>query len=399
MAINGANPEYLSPQPIAFGKIRELRAVRQFDVLLFAAVLINAAVGAYYLNVALQAENISTGGTATMRTQMIAIIIGIAAALLLSSIDYKYFRVPSYALYIVSVLLLVATSLWGWGGETKGNRNWLRAFGASVQPSELAKITFVVVSATFFERIADKTAARIDYAKLVFYASLPIGLIVLQKDTGTAIVFMFIFASMLFASGIKYRYILMLAGAAVASLPILWMFVLRDLQKMRIMTFLNPDLDTLNSGFQVLQSKAAIGAGQLFGRELGDLGQARFVQVPEFLNDFIFTVIAEKTGFFGSAAFMLLIVFILLRCYYIASKARDRYGAFMVVGLASMLAFHYVENIGMCVGLLPVTGIPLPFVSSGGTAKVANFVAIGIILSVSMMREKVPPKRRAHPRL
>ncbi|MDR1060493.1 MAG: rod shape-determining protein RodA [Clostridiales bacterium] len=391
MAANVGSPEYVKARPVGLGGIKELRSVRQFDVLLFAAVLINAAIGLFYLNVAQQAENISGGG-GSLRTQMAAIAIGVVAALALSSFDYKYFRVPSYAGYIACILLLVATSLWG--RTTKGNQNWLSMLGVSMQASELAKIAFVVVSATFFERIAQKTAIRLDYMKLVFYAGLPVGLIVLQKDTGTAIVFVFIFAAMLFASGIKYRYIIMMAGAAIASLPVLWMFVLRDVQKMRIMTFLNPDLDTSNSGYQVMRSKAAIGAGQLFGRQLDDLGQAQFMTVPEHMNDFIFAVIAEKIGFFGCAAFVLLIVFIMLRGYYIASKARDKYGAFMAVGLTSMLAFHYIENIGMCIGLLPVTGIPLPFVSQGGTAMVVNFVAIGIILSISMMREKPPAKQQ-----
>jgi len=157
---------------------------------------------------------------------------------------------------------------------------------------------------------------------------------------------------------------------------------------------LNPELDKYDKGSQVRLAKAAVGAGQVFGRSFEDLSSAQFAKVPKRENDFIFTVLAEKAGFVGCVAFIALIVFMLLHCYYVASTAKDKYGAFMVVGLTSMLAFHFIENIGMCIGILPVTGIPLPFVSQGGTAMVTNFIAIGVIMSVAMMREKTSGAER-----
>ncbi|MDR3121468.1 MAG: rod shape-determining protein RodA [Clostridiales bacterium] len=378
-------------------RIKRISTAKQFDVLLFAAVLTLTAVGYYFLYIVRPTFNGTDGLTdASMRRQLLAIIIGIVGALFLSSIDYQYYQVPSYIGYIGSAFLLLVTALIGAGGQSTGTRGWIQMLGvsgANFQPSEIAKITFVVVSASFLERIVQRRAAKADYVKLAFYAALPVGLVLLQKDTGTATVFLFMFFTMLFVSGLKYRYIFSMIGAALVSLPLLWVFVLKDYQKMRIVSFLNPELDITNTGYQANLARSAIGAGELFGRQLEDAGASRFSVVPTRHTDFIFTVVAEKVGFVGCVLFILLFVLILLRCYYVAASARDRYGSFMVTGLASMLAFHFIENISMCIGLMPITGIPLPFVSYGGTSMITNYIAIGIILSVSITREKTEPRR------
>ena len=370
-------------------KIKGLSGAKQFDVFLFAGVLAITAIGYYFLYIVSQTLGDDATGARMLQRQLFSIVIGVVCALALSSIDYKYYRIPSYIAYIGSILLLIVVLLMGVGENTAGSKSWLNLpIIGSFQPAELTKITFVVVIATFLERISQKEAEKLDYVKLVFYSVLPIGLILWQGDAGTAIVFVIILCVMLFAFGIKYRYILIAMGAVLASLPFLWFFVMGEYQKMRILTFLNPELDRMGKGLQVIRSKTAIGAGQLFGRQIEDVSQAQFARVPARATDFIFTAIAEKAGFIGSVAFVLLIVLVLVRCFYIASKARDRYGSYMVVGMTGMLAFHFVENIGMCLGILPVTGIPLPFVSQGGTAMIANYFAVGIILSVSMTREK-----------
>ena len=370
-------------------RIKGLRTTKQFDVFLFAGVLAITAIGYYFLYIVSPTLPESINVDLMMRRQLISIFIGVVAALVLACFDYKYFRVPSYVAYIFSIILLCWVLKFGFGDTSWGSRSWmsLPVIG-NFQPAEITKITFVVVISTFYERIALKTAEKIDYFKLVLYSFLPIILVLKQGDTGTAIVFLFIFCFMTFASGIKYRYVLIAGASALVSLPLLWFFYLSDYQKMRFMTFLNPELDKLGKGLQVIRSKTAISAGQLFGRQIENVAQAEFAKVPARSTDFIFTVIAEKVGFVGSALFVILIVFVMLRCFYIASKAKDHYGSFMVVGLASMMLFHNIENIGMCLGIVPVTGIPLPFVSQGGTAMITNYIAIGIILSVSMMREK-----------
>ena len=362
--------------------------VKQFDALLFAAVVTVTAAGYYYLYIVRPTFDGVHGLTdANMSRQLASIVIGIVAALFLSSVDYRYYEIPSYIGYIASVVLLFVTAMYGAGVLSTGNKAWITILGVNFQPSELAKITFVVVISAFFERVAQKSATKWDYVKLVFYSALPVGLVQMQKDTGTALVFIFVFAVMFYVSGVKYRYIFMLFSAALVSLPVLWTFFMRDVQKMRVMVFLNPELDKSNTGYQPSLARAAIGAGELFGSSAENPMLNKFSIVPARHTDFIFTVIAEKTGFVGSVALIALYVFILLRCFYIASKAHSKYGSFMATGLAAMLMFHFIENIGMCIGIMPITGIPLPFVSYGGTAMITNLVAIGIILSVSVTRD------------
>ena len=372
----------------ATNKINRLTSVKQFDALLFAAVLSVTAVGYYFLYLVRQTFSATGSFTdANMNRQLVAIAIGILAALFLSSVDYRYYQLPSYIGYIGCVVILLVTALFGAGGITFGNKAWITMLGVNFQPSEFAKITFIVVSSSFFERIVEKRAERLDYIKLIFYAALPIVLVQLQKDTGTALVFVVIFTIMIFVSGIKYRYICGAFSLLIISLPLVWNNFLRDVQKMRIMVFLNPDLDKSNAGYQPNLARSAIGAGELLGRQVDGNTQFRYSIVPERQTDFIFTVIAERTGFIGCVLLISLYAFILLRCFYIASKARDRYGEFMVAGLTAMIMFHFIENVGMCIGILPITGIPLPFISYGGTSMITNYIAIGIILSVSVTRD------------
>ena len=367
-------------------RVRRITSVKHFDALLFAGIITLTAVGYYFLYLVRQTLTEADNFTdANMSRQLVAIIIGIVAALFLASIDYRYYQLPSYIGYIGSLAILVLVTFFGFGGS--GSSRWIEIFGINFQPSELMKITFVVVVSSFFERITQKHAKKSDYIKLIFYTALPVALVQMQKDTGTAIAFLVMFAFMVFVSGIKYRYIFALIGAAIASLPLIWSNVLSDIQKMRIMVFLNPELDKSNIGWQPNLSRSAISAGEFIGRQLDNPLQARYSIIPYRQTDFIFTAIAEHTGFVGSVLLILLYVFILLRCFFIASKACDRYGEFMVVGLTSMMMYHFIENVGMCIGLMPITGIPLPFISYGGTAMIANFAAIGIILSVSVTRD------------
>ncbi|MCL2164598.1 MAG: rod shape-determining protein RodA [Oscillospiraceae bacterium] len=373
-------------------KIKGIKDGKQFDVVLFGAVISLTAMGFYILYSVSHTLNTSSQpsfGADSVRAQLIYILVGIVWSLVLSSIDYRYFRIPGYVAYIGTFVLLILVMFMGYGDTDWGSRRWLTLpIIGNFQPAELAKIAFVIVNSSFFERIKTNSAVRMDYIKMISYTALPIFLIWLQGDTGTSVVFFFIFFVMAFICGIKYRFIFAGLATAIAALPVLWIYVLRPYQKMRILTFLNPELDRQGRGWQVIRSKIAIGAGQLYGRNAGSSTASLFSQVPERDTDFIFSVVGEKLGFVGCALFILLVVFLLLRCVYISSKSRDYYGSFMVIGLTAMMAFHFIENIGMSIGLAPVTGIPLPFVSRGGTAMFTNFTALGIILSVSMMREK-----------
>lgn len=366
-------------------KTKGINMSKQFDYLLFSLVFLLSIFGMVILS---SATLSMSNGPRLMTTQIISLVLGVVLSIIASAIDYKDFKNLGIILYIASIMLLLLVLFKGTGEQEWGSRSWLRFGGVGFQPSELAKITFAMIASMFLERVVEGTDKVKNIAKLVLYAALPVGLVIIQPDVGTAIVFCFMFIMMIFIAGISYKYILTGAGMFLASLPLLWFFVLEEFQKARIMVFIFPELDPQVRGYHVIQSKRTIGSGQIFGKGLYEGIQTQNGIVPEKQTDFIFTVIGEELGFIGSVLIVLAITIILMRCMYIAKNSRDTYGAFLVVGMTSMLAFHFIENIGMCIGLLPVTGIPLPFLSLGGSNMITNYIAIGIILSVSMRRKR-----------
>ena len=321
--------------------------------------------------------------------QLVASILGIAIMVVVMIIDYKDLKILGVPAYIITAILLVAVLIVGSGKEETGTKGWLLIGPMSFQPSELGKVTMVIALAYFFEKIR-KERTFVNYLLLLFSAGALIGLVLLQPDIGTAIVYMFIFLIMLFMSGIKYRYILIGGVSALIGLPLLWFTVLArilgSVQINRILSFLNPQAYENSAGYQVRMAIRYIGTGQLTGKGLG-IGSAAVI-VPEAETDSIFAVIGEELGFIGAVVVILLFVALLLRCLYISRFAKDKFGSYMVAGMMAMFLFHFVENIGMNIGALPVTGIPLPFISYGGSSIVVNYIAVGIIVSVSMRRQR-----------
>jgi rod shape determining protein RodA len=220
------------------------------------------------------------------------------------------------------------------------------------------------------------------------YSAIPMALVVAEKDFGTVLVYMFMFFVLIFICGLPYKYIITMLGTFILSTPLIWFFVLNDKRRNRILVFLDPELDPLGAGFNVIRSKMAIGSGQVYGKGIFKGIQAQNGTVPVSESDFIFSVVGEELGFIGAVIIILLFCFILIRCIYIAKNARDSYGMFVIVGITSMWAFHAIENIGLSIGVLPCTGIPLPFVSTGGSYMLTSFIAVGIVLSISMRRKK-----------
>lgn len=373
-------------------KTKSINYVKQFDYLLFTAVLILSFIGI----VALKSAIGQPGMSAVLLKQILCLALGIVSALTISAIDYKDFRTIGIFFYIVSILLLIYVLING--KEVHGSKSWLEIrFIGTFQPSELAKVTFAIVLPVFFERLKEGQDVAKNTVKLVIYAAVPILLVIMQRDIGTSLVFVFAFIVMLFIYGIPYKYFLIAAGVFAAAAPILWLFVIPvkfQHIKGRIMSFIYPESDLLGAGLQVYRSKMTIGSGQIFGKglfrglETQNSGFSSSVYVPEKETDFIFSVIGEKMGFVGSMFVIFIIFFIIFRCIYIAINSRDSYGSFMVICITAVLGFHFIENIGMCIGVLPVTGIPLPFVSQGGSSLVANYLNVGILLSVSMRRKK-----------
>ncbi len=365
-------------------KTKGLNIVKNFDYLLFSAVLLLSTLG--FLVVRSATLTRADGGFRIAVSQLAGLVMGITLALIMSSIDYKDFKLFGSGLYIVSVILLIVVLKFGSGDEL-GSRSWIDLGFVTVQPSEIAKVAFIMVASIFLERILEGQG-RGNIIKLIIYSSIIIGLVVMQKDFGTSMVFVSIFLVMLFVCRVPLKYFISMILASIPVGLIMWFFVLNDKRKARIISFLYPELDPLGSGFNVLRSKYAIGSGQLWGKGLFEGIQTQNNIVPVKESDFIFSVIGEELGFIGSVVIVFLLLFILLRCIYIAKNSRDKYGAIMVVGVAGMIAVHTFENIGMSIGILPCTGIPLPFVSQGATNLVTNFMAMGIVLSVSARRKK-----------
>lgn len=372
-------------------KTKGTNYLKQYDYPLFVAVLLLSAIGLIALRSAIGDSEV----TRTWLKQLICLCIGIVLAITISAIDYKDFKTIGIVFYIGSILLLVLVLLIG--DERYGSKSWLPfPIINSFQPSEPAKVAFAVVVPIFLERLKEGKDIGKNVVKLLIYTMLPIGLVLLQPDVGTAIVFVFAFVVMLFVYGIPYKFFLIALGAFATSAPLLWFFIIpkKPHIRQRIMTFIFPESDLLGAGMQVYNSKMTIGSGQLFGKGLfyniqaKSSGLTSSYYVPFKQTDFIFSVIGEEVGFVGTMIVVALVFFILFRCIYIAMNSRDPYGTFLVICITSMLGFHFIENIGMCIGIMPVTGIPLPFVSQGNSALITNYLNVGLLLSVSMRRKK-----------
>ncbi len=306
-------------------------------------------------------------------------------------IDYNVFDIFGYILYAINFVLLILVLFMP---SLMGASSWFNLGGILYQPSELMKIAYIICSAKFMSILknnvqkSDKKKRNIIIIVLALMIIVPLILIMLQPDFGTAITFLFIAAFMIFKSGIKYRYIFAAIAILLILLPIVYFFVLNPTQQQRIKVFINPDLDPLGSGYNAIQSKIAVGAGMLFGTGILKGAQTQYGYLPIKSSDFIFSVISEEMGFIVSSLLVIIYSILIIRLIKISKNARDDFSSFMVIGIAGMFCFHFIQNIGMSIGLLPITGVPLPFVSYGGSNMITSGIAIGIALNVSARKSK-----------
>ena len=328
-----------------------------------------------------------------VQRQAINFMVGVAAFLVMIVLDYSVFKVlGKYAYGIMLGLLLILFAV----EATRGVQGWFIIGGdRAIQPGELCKICIVIILSKVVSESMDQNGGRLKGIKTVAIAVLlcavPTVLTMLQPDFGTAFVYICIMVFIFFLARIGWGYILLAGGLAAAGLPLAYFYIMNDEQKKRIDVFLDPSLDPLDKGYNVAQSKIAIGSGQLTGKGFftsGTLAQLRFV--PERHTDFIFAGIVEGVGFIGGMIIIVLYFALIFRWLWIAIRARDNFGYCMVVGVMGMLLAHVFENIGMTIGLMPVTGIPLPFISYGGSNLLTNMVGVGIVENVWMRR---PMKR------
>jgi len=321
-----------------------------------------------------------------VKTQTLAFLLGFFAVFLLIFIDYEVYGNLYLLIYAVSNILLVAVLLFGFGEDQWGARSWLSVGPITFQPSEIAKIGIIISLSKFIDKNESTLNHPLTLLKILAFAGFPIFLILLQPDFGTAMVMVFFISIMLFISGISIKYIVSAVVLGIISLPIMYSN-LEEFQLNRIRVFFNPSLDPQGAGYQVLQSKIAIGSGKLFGRGLFEGVQNQYGFLPAKETDFIFAVIGEELGLIGGLILIFLYAVLLYRMIKLSKNALDTFGSLMVIGFTGMILFHIFENIGMTIGLTPVTGIPLPFISYGGTFMLVNMICIGLSLNVGLKKE------------
>ncbi len=311
-----------------------------------------------------------------------AMVIGCALMLATCFFDYEQLQNLIKPIYIFAVAILLLVLVFGVSGDW-GARSWIRFGAIGIQPSEIAKICFIVTFSYHLSKVHDDINKPLVIFGLLLHIGVLVGLILLQPDMGSALVFLFMFICLMFVAKLSYKYIIPIGALGIASLPFIYKYVLSEYQQKRIQVFFNPDLDPLNRGYNVIQSKIAVGSGQLWGKGYLQGTQNQMGYLPTKYTDFIFSVISEELGFIGAMIIVGALFLLIYKCFKTAQKADNAFGRYICVGVGAMMLFHVFENVGMCIGLMPVTGIPLPFISYGGTSLVVNMIAIGLVLSVS----------------
>jgi len=301
------------------------------------------------------------------------------------AVDYRRLERLSAPFFRASLLLLASTLVLA--PVTRGNRSWLIYGPLSLQPAELAKVGLVIALARWFHRNPAARVTRLrDLLAPGLIAALPVGIIVLQRDMGVAVLTLLIACTYLPFTGIPWRAWAMLAGVGVMGLAGIWTFALRDYQQKRILDFLDPSRDPLASGYQAIQSKIAIGSGGLFGKGYLEGPQTQLRFLPTQHSDFVFSVLAEEWGFIGSVVVLGLYLGVLIWGLWIARNSKDGFGAMLAVGIVGLLFWPVVINVAMVLGLAPVIGVPFPLLSYGGSALLASLIGLGLPLNVSMRR-------------
>jgi len=307
---------------------------------------------------------------------------GLIGAMIISSIDY-HFMAKMWKIYVPAALLLVMLTFFigVQVDETIDDKAWLKLpLGLTLQPSELMKIAFILSFALHLAKVAEEISRPVNVLMLCLHAAVPMLLVRLQGDDGTLCVFAFIFIAMIFAAGISWRYVVGGIAAAALALPVIWRYALSEDQRSRFLSvYFTEYSDPLGNGYQQRLSRISIGSGQAFGK---GLLQDEYWYVPKVHNDFIFSFIGQALGFVGALLVVALLAAICIKMWRTSLTAADRLGSSICTGVFAMIFFQVLLNIGMCVSVLPVIGITLPFFSAGGTSVAITYIGVGLVLSV-----------------
>ena len=367
------------------------KLIGKMDFILLAVIAVILVSGLLILNSAAASKE-----QAYVMKQSMWIVIGIVFLLLTIQFDYTILQKYVKPLYIFNLLLLIAVLIFG--REISGARSWFVFPGiGSLQPAELAKIMTIICFAHFLDERRGNLNTLWELISCFIFVAIPVFLILLQPDLGSALVFIAILVGMMFVAGANPKILLTIFGGGVSIILIYllgvwklgWWCPLKTYQLNRFLVLFDPNIDPRGVGYNVWQAKIAIGNGGLFGEGLGMGSQTTGSFLPEQWTDFIFAVYAEEFGFIGAGLLLLLFAVLLYRGLRIAMLSKDLFGALIATGVVSMYLFHILENVGMCMGLMPVTGIPLPFVSYGGSSMLANFFGIALLQNIYVHRQRL----------
>lgn len=362
------------------------RLIQNFDWVTFTVTLLIVFVGIMTIYSATRPLSEEEYSGFYIR-QIIWLIISVIAMFFIVSFDYIWLGRFSIPLYVIGIILLLIVFIMGKIGM--GAKRWISLGPFSFQPSEFYKILFVVMLANYLSQIKGTVEAKTLFRIFFFITFIPIILLIKQPDLGTTLIIMAIFTAVILAKGISKKIAILLIIIGLISLPFLGNILwggLKDYQKNRIVAFIEPEIDRTGIGYHLNQSKITIGSGKFLGKGFLHGTQGPFRFLPEKHTDFIFAVFAEEWGFLGSTALLMLYLILILRGLDTARKARDEFGRLLATGITFMFLFYFVVNIGMTLGLMPVVGIPLPFMSYGGTALLSNFIGIGILINIRTRR-------------
>jgi len=357
---------------------RILLYLKQFDWVLLAAVLVLVSLGlAAIYSIGLGRE---IPDFLNFKKQLLTFIAGLVLLFFFSFVDYKIYKKYYLALYGLAILLLLAVLVFG--RTIRGTTGWFSFGVANFQPVEIVKLVLLI----FLARYLGDRSRELHRFKFVLVSGLAAGalilLVLLQPDLGSALVLFILWFGLLLVAGLKRSHLLLMLAAGVMMIIIAWMFVLVPYQKDRVLTFVNPSADALGRGYNITQAIIAVGSGQVFGRGLGFGSQSQLRFLPESHTDFIYSVLAEELGLAGVALILGFFTLILYRAYRNSREVRDDFGLFLVLGFMILLASQVAINIGMNIGLAPITGITLPFVSYGGSSLIVNLIIVGILESI-----------------
>lgn len=372
------------------------RLVKNFDFFLVFIVILLVGIGIFGIGAAKRLP--TEGGDSIVdvlksfnlrhvKLQFFWLLSGLVLMTIVISIDYQTIGDYSTIFYWVVIALLLIVEI---AGAARGQaQRWIAIGPFTLQPPEFAKIAVILVGSKTLSKIESEDRKLKDFLPVIARFALPI-LFIIQNDLGTSMVLIVVLMGMLFVMGMSYKLIFGFLGLGIVAAPIMWFNFLTQEQQDRILVFLNPGLDPSGDGYNVIQSVMAIGSGRITGKSLlagNTLSQLNYL--PEPHTDFIYSVIVEALGFIGGLAIIVLYAIIIIRCIGIARRAKDTFGQLIVIGVVCMQMAHIFENIGMTMGIMPVTGIPLPFLSYGGSFMWTNMIALGLVLNVGMRRQKI----------